>query len=193
MDATPQCSAAPVAKTPGTSLQIKVHVKAYEPCPVHGPLHELCDCEKVLIGEFCKDDDLATKQLAQFIQSLILGSTQTITDTSSATHSVANGTATSAPTILAGTGATAAAVTDVALQTQTEAVAATVNAYSGVGTVGTFTVTGTIIAGAARVYTEVGLRITCATFLYLLCRDIVGSWNVSNGGTLQTTYTFTLG
>jgi hypothetical protein len=173
------------------NMSIKLEIKAYDPCPIHCGVP--CECEKPLVGQICKEDDLATKQFAQFVQALILASTQSITDISSVAHSVANASATTAPTIVAGTGATAATVLDVALQTQTELIAATVNAYSGAGLTGTFTVTGTITAGAARAYVEVGLQVTNATFIYLICRDTFSVLNVSSAGTLAVTYTFTIG
>jgi len=143
-----------------------------------------------ITGERCFDD-LATKQLAQFVQALILASTQTISDTTGTGRSVTNATATSAVTILAGTGTTAAAYNDTALQTQTETVSGTVNAYSGSGTSGSFTVTGTITATADRAYAEVGLRITCGGNTFLLCHDVFSVLNVSNTGTLAVTYTLT--
>ncbi len=168
----------PPPKHPTGMLRVGLDIKAY-------------DRDGNLTGEFHKDNDLMTKQFAQFVQALLLNSTQTITDVSSSTHSVANASATTTPTILAGTNGTAAAVTDVALGAQTETVAGTVNAYSGSGTSGSFTVTGTITAGADRAYQEVGLRVTNAANLYLICRDVFTTLNVSNGGTLAVTYTLT--
>lgn len=148
------------------------------------------DADGNITGERCLDD-LATKQLAQFVQALVLASTQTITDTGGTGRSVANASATTAPTILAGTGSTAAAYNDTALGTQTETVSGTVNAYSGSGTSGSFTVTGTITAGADRAYAEVGLRCTNGGNTFLLCRDVFSVLNVSNTGTLAVTYTLT--
>lgn len=148
------------------------------------------DAEGNLLDERCMDD-LATKQFAQLVQALIFNSTQTIADTSNATHSVANASATTAPTILAGTTGTAATVTDFALGAQTETVAGTVNAYSGSGSSGSFTITGTITATADRAYQEVGLRVTNGGNTYLVCHDTFSTLNVSNTGTLAVTYTLT--
>lgn len=149
------------------------------------------DIDGKLTGEFCKDDDLATKQFAQFVMALMLNSTQTITDTSNATHSVSNASATTTPTILAGTDNTAATVLDYALGAQTETVGATVNSYSGTGSSGSFTVSGTITALANRAYTEVGLRVTNGGNTYLVCRDVFSVLNVSSSGTLAVVYTIT--
>jgi hypothetical protein len=177
----------PECKGPG--IQIKLGVKAYAPCPIHAPAP--CECEKVLTGEVVKDHDLATKQFAQFVMALLLNSTQTINDTTATGRSVANASATTAPTILAGTTATAATVTDTALGAQTETQSGTVNAYSGSGSSGSFTVTGTITAGADRAYTEVGLRVTNGGNTFLICRDTFSTLNVSSSGTLAVTYTLT--
>jgi len=185
---TPACCV-PVDPADRGKICIKLEIKAYDPCPIH--MGVPCECEKVLVGEIVKEDDLATKQFAQFVQALLLNSTQSITDTASVAHSVANASATTAPTILAGTGATAATVLDVALQTQTEFIAATVGAYSGAGLTGNFTVTGTITAAALRAYVEVGLRVTNGGFDYLICRDTFSTLNVSASGTLQVSYTIT--
>lgn len=173
------------------NIKIKVKIEAFEPCPIHGPLHEPCDCPKVSAG-VREQGDLGTAQLAEFIQALILATTETITDTGGTGRSIANATATSAVTIAAGTGTNAATVTDTNMQTQTETVSGTVNAYSGSGSSGSFTVTGTITAGANRAYAEVGLIITCSTHTFLLCHDSFSVLNVSNGGTLAVTYTFTI-
>ena len=170
-------------------MKIHVRVEAFEPCPIHAS--KPCDCPKKSIGVREKDD-LSTQQLAQLVQLNILNTNNTIKDTSNTTHSETANTAASSPTILAGTGTTAAAVTDYTLQTQTETVAATIGSISGwSGTSGTFTVTGTITAGANRAYAEVGLRVTVNTHLYLICHDVFSALNVSNGGTLAVTYTFT--
>lgn len=188
MDAT-TAPAAPHAPAHRGGIDIRLEVEAFAPCPHHAPL--ACSCPKASLGRRCKDGDLATKQFAQLVQALLLNSTQTITDTASATHSVANASATTLPTILAGTTSTAATVTDVALGTQTETVSATVNAYSGSGSSGSFTVTGTITATADRAYAEVGLRVTNGGNTYLICRDTFSTLNVSNTGTLAVTYTLT--
>ena len=169
-------------------MKIKVRLEAFAPCSLHAP--QPCDCQKVSVGVRDKAD-LATKQFAQFVQALLLNSTQTISDTTATGRSIANATATTAPTILAGTTSTAATVTDTALGGQTETIAGTVNAYSGSGSSGSFTVTGTITAGADRAYVEVGLRVTNGGNTFLICRDTFSALNVSNTGTLAVTYTLT--
>lgn len=145
-----------------------------------------------IIGRRKKLHDLATKQFAQLIQLNILNTNETITDTGGTGRSETANAAATVPTILAGTGSTAATVTDNALGTQTETVAATINAYSGSGASGNFTVTGTITATADRAYAEVGLRVTVNTHTYLICRDTFPTLNVSNTGTLAVTYTLTM-
>jgi len=174
-------------------MRIKVRLDARDPCPEHGPLGIACGCMPIRESRQL-DADLATKQFAQFIQANILAASQTIKAEDASTNSIGGAvpTVTSAPTIEAGTTGTAATVVDFALGTQTETVAATVNAYSGSGSSGNFTVTGTIVATADRAYQEVGLRITASTKNYLLCHDTFSTLNVSNTGTLAVTYTITL-
>lgn len=172
------------------AICIKLKVEAFEPCPIHAPAQ--CSCGKVKTGECIKEHDLATAQFAQFVMALMLNSTQTIQDTTNTGRSIANNVAVTTPTIAAGTNATAATVTDVALGTPTETIGATVNAYSGSGSSGSFTVTGTITAGSARAYAEVGLEITNAAHVFLICHDTFSVLNVSSGGTLAVTYTITL-
>ncbi len=140
---------------------------------------------------YVKEYDLATKQLAQFLMALVFNSTQTISDTGGTGRSIANATAVTAPTVLAGTGSTSATVSDTALGTQTETVAGTVTSYSAGTTTGTFTITGTITAGADRAYAEIGCRVTSGGDTFLVCRDVISTTNVSNTGTLAVTYTFT--
>lgn len=134
-------------------------------------------------------DALATKQFAQLVQLNILDTAETVTDTTGTGNALTVNNAATAPTIAAGTGTTAATVTDHVLQTQTETVAATINAYSGSGSSGNFTVTGTITAGANRAYAEVGLLVTVNTKTYLICHDSFSTLNVSSSGTLSVTYT----
>jgi hypothetical protein len=141
--------------------------------------------------EVIERDALATKQFAQLVQLNILDTAETVTDTTGTGDALSVNSAATAPTILAGTGTTAATVTDNAMQTQTESVAATINAYSGSGSSGSFTVIGTVTAGAARAYAEVGLQVTVATKTFLICHDSFSVLNVSNGGTLAVTYTLT--
>lgn len=171
-----------------SGIRVRLELEGFDPCIHHAPLP--CSCKKKSVGKRCKEHDLATKQLGQLIQLNILATNETIKDTSAANNAETANTAASAPTILAGTGGSAATVIDNALGTQTETQAATINAWSGTGSSGTFTVTGTITAGADRAYIEVGLRVTVNAHLYLVCRDAFTTLNVSNTGTLATTYTF---
>lgn len=176
----------------GFNMCVNARIEAYPPCPVHAPAGETCTCMHTpenLLGVRDLEADLTTKQLAQFIQCNILASGQTVKAEDASTNSIGGATpvTTSAPTIEAGTGGGAAAFTDFTLATSTETVSATVNAISS----NTFTVTGTITAGASRAYTEVGLNVTAGAKVYLLCHDTFTALNVSNGGTLAVTYTFT--
>jgi hypothetical protein len=170
-------------------VKCRVTVIARDPCRKHYP--EPCTCEKPLVGVYDNPADLFTQQYAQLTQLNIFDTAETIRDTSNATHAETANTACTAVTIYAGTGSTTVTVTDFALQTPTENVAGTVNAYSGSGASGSFTITGTITAGAARTYAEVGLQVTCNTHLYLVCHDNIGPFTVSSGGTLAVTYTMT--
>lgn len=137
-----------------------------------------------------KRDALATKQFAQLNQLGMFATNQTIKDTGGVSNSETTAATTgSSPTIAAGTTGTTAAVTDFALGAETETVAATINAYSGSGTSGSFTITGTITAGAARAYAEVGIKVTVNAHVYLVCHDTFSVLNVSSGGTLAVTYT----
>lgn len=139
-----------------------------------------------------KRDALATKQFAQLVQLGILATNETIKDTGGTSNSETTAATTgSAPTVVAGTSGTAATVSDFVLGTQTESQAGTINAYSGSGSSGSFTVTATITAGAARAYQEVGLVVTVNAHTYLICRDTFTTLNVSSGGTLSVTYTLT--
>lgn len=159
-------------------------------CRITGLRIEARDKDGNLTGVI-ERDALATKQFAQLVQLNILDTAETITDTTGTGNALTVNNAATAPTIAAGTGTTAATVTDHVLQTQTETVAGTINAYSGSGASGTFTVTGTITAGANRAYAEVGLLVTVGAKTYLICHDSFSVLNVSTSGTLQVSYTLT--
>lgn len=154
---------------------------------------EARDPEGNLTGVREGPTNLLTNQFPAFVQSFLLATTpntnpKRVSDGAATAISGAN----SAPTGRAGTNATAAAVTDFKLGTETETAAATVNANPTTGTTsGTFTITYTVTAGADRAYTEVGVTITNNTNLYLLCHDVFTALNVSNTGTLAVTYTWT--
>jgi hypothetical protein len=139
------------------------------------------------VGVEEKEHDLTTKQFANFIICNLLAGSATITDITNTGRSVAANTACTAPTIQAGTTGTAAAFTDYALGAETETVSATIGSISS----NTFTVTGTITATASRAYQEVGLVVTCSSHTFLITHDTFSTLNVSNGGTLAVTYTFT--
>jgi hypothetical protein len=149
---------------------------------------EVRDPDGNLIG-IDEKPDITTKQFAQLVQLGMLATAETITDTANATHNETTAATTgSSPKIYAGTGTTAVVFADYALATPTENVAATVNALSS----NAFTVTGTITAGSNRAYGEVGLQTTVNGHNYLIAHDLTSQvWNVSSGGTLAVTYTFT--
>lgn len=150
-----------------------------------------------ITGTYCNEDDLFTKQFAQMTQLNIFNTAETITTTSNVAEALTVNNAATAPTIVAGTGTTAAAVTDYNLQSQSSgtsgSVAATINAYSGSGTSGHYTITGTITnsSGGNITYSEVGLEVTVATYVFLLTHDVFTGLVVSNLGTLAVTYTLT--
>jgi creatinine amidohydrolase/Fe(II)-dependent formamide hydrolase-like protein len=162
---------------------------------LRGSLHiEARDADGNITGEWC-DDDLTTKQLAQLIMANILDTapgSSAMTDTSGSTHTVTVNSAATLPLIAAGTSGTTATVADHALGTQTETVTAvTSTTFTGSGSSGTVMVTGTITAGSARAYQEVGIEVTVGSNIYLLTHDTFTTLNVSSGGTLAVTYMFT--
>lgn len=109
-------------------------------------------------------DDLVTAQGAAFLISNVLDTAQSIQDTSNTARAIGANTATGTIQIVAGTGTTAAAVTDYNLQAQSSGtsgyVAASVGNPTESGTSGSFTVTGTITnsSGASITYSEVGVE-----------------------------------
>lgn len=175
-------------------FRIWLSIKAYEPCRfVHHRGRE-CGCKKKLTGVREGPANLLTNGFAALVQANILNNAPSnqIKDTGGTLRSITANTATSSLTGQAGTTGTAAAVTDNVLGAVTETATPTVNANPNTGTTsGTFTVTFTITAGADRAYAEVGLIVTKATFIFLLCHDTFTALNVSNTGTLAVTYTFT--
>jgi hypothetical protein len=171
--------------------RIHLDVRAYAPCR-HAAHHgRMCRCRKRLVGQRVGPANLCTNVFANFVRANLLNTSTSIPDTGNTGRTILNS-ATSAVTMCAGTGGTAATVADVDLQTQTETeTPVTVNAVSGSGSSGTFTVTATITAGADRAYQEVGLKLTAATFTFLVTHDTFSTLNVSSSGTLAVTYTFT--
>ena len=184
-----RAAVAACSKTDGRGcMRVNLFIEARNPCPHHHP--EPCDCEKPLVGVVCKDD-ITVKQLAQLIMANILdtapGSTAMldITDTG---RTVTVNSASTLPLIAAGTSGTAANFADYKLGTQTETVTAVTSpTFSS----NTFSVTGTITAGSARAYQEVGMECTVGGNIFLLTHDTFATLNVSSGGTLGVTYTFT--
>lgn len=140
-----------------------------------------------------RETDMALKQLAQLIQLNILDTAVTITDEGNTGRALSVNNAATLPRILAGIGLTAAAWTDYKMQTFTDdanhRVAATIGAVGS----GTFTISGVITNGSGGdiAYSEVGIDITVATYLFLLAHDVGSAYTVSNGGTLTVNYTAT--
>jgi hypothetical protein len=198
--------------------RLRLTIRAYDPCPFEWsdqrhalarfwrraqqlnparPAHlcDVCGTLRVLIAEREGPANLLTNVYAKLVQAGLLGTAQTITDTGSTGRAVTNalnGGIVAASTLLcAGTGATAATVADVNMQTQTESVAnPTVNAVSGSGSTGTYTITGTITATADRAYVESGIKVQTTTnsWVFLLAHDSFAALNVSSTGTLSLTY-----
>ena len=197
-------------------VRTRLEVTVYEPCSKHKhwvvrshipkkvPLStQYCGCAPIISGHSVKEDDLMTGQWAQIAMATILASTQTVRDTSNATHSVAAGATASTVMIYAGLGTTTPAVQDYVLtspQTDTPAgtgkIAGTVSAATESGASGSFTVTGTITngTGANITYTEIGVSCTIATYIYLLSHDLINTtvgYVVSPSGTMACTLTVT--
>ena len=150
-----------------------------------------------VIYEF-EQQDLGTKQFAQLCQLNILDTAETITDTSNTGRALTVNNAAIVPTIIAGTGTTTPTVLDYNLTTPTAGasgtVAATINAYSGSGASGNFTVTGTITnsSGSSITYAEVGITVTVATYVFLITHDTFTGVAIPNTGLLGITYTCTV-
>lgn len=156
------------------------------------------DADGTETGHYSNEFDLETQAFAQFVLANLFATAQTISDTGGTGRSIGANSAVSAPVVVAGTSTTAAQVTDTNLGAQSAGGAgsqtAVMGAYSGSGTSGSFTVTATITngSGGAITYGEVGLKITAATFTFLIARDILSpTIPVSNTGTLAVTYTLT--
>jgi hypothetical protein len=181
------------SQPPRGNMSVKLHVEAFEPCPIHAP--NPCDCPKKSVGSVCKDNDLVTNQFFDLVCLEMLAVTPvSVKDTAGTTNSeTSSATIGSAPKIYAGTGTTTADVSDNKLQTPTENVAATVGTPpSGSGASGSLTITGTVTAGALRAYTEVGLQVTVNGHNYLVLHDVFSpALTVSSGGTLATSYIVT--
>jgi len=175
-------------------FRVWLTVRAYAPCKRHAP--HPCHCRKRLTGLREGPANLLTNQFAGFVRAGIFGTTTTVTDTGTTGRSITNalngGVNAASTLITSGTGAAAATVADIAMQTATETVVAGApSAITGSGATGSFTIAGTITATAARAYTECGIQITTTTntWNFLVAHDTYTTLNVSNTGTLAVTYT----
>jgi hypothetical protein len=155
------------------------------------------DINGLITGVYDNPYDIGVKALAQFLQSNIFDTAETITDVTNTGRSISANSASTAIYINAGTGTTAAAFTDYKLTT-TSSTYNSNGSYSQAGTVNaissnTFTITATITnnSGSTIAYSEVGLSNTAATYQFLLSHDVFTALNVSNNGTLAVTYTLT--
>ncbi len=155
---------------PNPTMRLKLKVVAYEPCENKEHWGKPCDRQKKVSGTYENVDDLFTAAFAAFVQANIMNSNANpnVKDTGGTSRAINANSAVSALTIVAGTGTTAAAVSDNALQ-------------------GTITNT----SGASIAYSEVGITVTAATFVFLIAHDVFTALNVSKNGTLQVTYTAT--
>ena len=192
-----------MSKASGRST-ITLDVKVYAPCRKHvGKSTQFCGCKPKITAQGHKEHDLKTTQYARLEMAGVFAESQTVKDTSAATHTVAAGFTASAPTIATGTGSTTPAVGDYVIQTPvtdtpagTGKIAATVGSYTPGTTTGAFVITGTITNGSAGdiTYKEIGIEVTIATFVYLVLHDLVNGatgYLVSIGGTMACTYTIT--
>jgi hypothetical protein len=143
--------------------------------------------------------DPATQQMAQIFQALFLNTAQSssVKDTGGTSRSVAAQAAASAPTVVAGSGGTTAAVTDYKLGFQVSgnqgSQPATPGSISGwSGSTGSFTITANMAAPSSGtiVYTEVGITITIGGYVFLIARYYYSSgWSVGTTNYLAITYT----
>jgi|ERR1043166_744112 hypothetical protein len=176
--------------------RIDLNVHAYDPCRHKRHWGRECGCKKKLVGMREGPANLCTNVFANLVRVGLMGTNTTVTDATGTGRALTKTLDGGVNSMLgcAGTGGTAATVADTNMQTQTETQSSvTVNTVSGSGASGTFTVTFTITATADRAYTEVGLKAitTTTSWNFLLTHDSFSVLNVSNSGTLATTYTFT--
>jgi hypothetical protein len=171
------------------TVSCKARIEGRNPCPHHYPAP--CNCEKPLVGIVDLDSDIFLQQFGQLVLNNIFNTAETVLDGGNTGQALSANSATSVVTICAGTGVTAAQHTDHTLQTETETIAGVMSSYTAGSSSGSFTITGTITAGALRAYTEVGVKLTSATFVFYMCHDVFSVLNVSSGGTLAVTYTLT--
>jgi len=189
------------ARAPSISLHVKV--VAYEPCARHAPAP--CDCPDKVVSKlpdgspavYEHDTDLGTTVLLGLLSANLLDTGQNVLDTTGTSRSVSANSAVSSPTIVAGTGSTAAAVSDTNLQSQSSGSSGSQAIASVVVSGATITISATITNGSAGTiaYDEVGIVVTVGGHTFLLAHDAPltgGPFNVSVGGTLAVTYTGTV-
>jgi hypothetical protein len=182
-------------------IKVKVEVTAYAPCPIHlGKSTQFCGCLPIVTGHSVDEYDLETTAFMQLVMTNILaGGSQSIKDTGGTSRTIANNSAASALTIVAGSGTTTPTVADYALASPIAGASGyttsvTVGSLSESGSSGSCTVTGTIsnTSGGNLTYGEIGLEVTVSTYVFLICHDLTNGasgYVVSNNGTLACTYT----
>jgi hypothetical protein len=174
---------------PGGNCRVTLNIKHFAP---HKPRRRLRHvCPKKLVETRCKEDDMLLQNWAKIVLCNVFDTAETMTDTSGGSHSVSVNSAATVPTIRAGLSGTTPTAADTVLGTPEESAAATMSAVSGSGSSCSFTGQATITATALRAYQECGFEITVGGNIYLIAHDVFSTLNVSNGGTLQVTYTFT--
>jgi hypothetical protein len=185
------------------TIRLKIRVVAYEPCVRHAPMPCSCPDKKVVRlpnGQPAVHDnevDLGTTVLLGIFSCNVIGTGQTVNDTTATGRALAANSAVSAASVVAGTGSTPAAVGDTNLQAQSASTSGVQAITSCVVSGSTITIVGTITngSGSTIAYDEVGLIVTVGGHTFLLAHDAPltgGPFNVSNGGTLQITYTGTI-
>jgi hypothetical protein len=190
--------------TIGAGFKFALHVEARNCCPAH-PDHiskgvncEICGEERPLVGVHDNQLDLGTIQLLWLMMNNLLDTAASaVPDTANVSRSLSVNSAATVPQIVAGTGTTAAAVSDYKLQTQATTTSGYVTAVTANPSGSTMVITGTITntSGGTLAYDEVGIYITVATWVFMLAHDAPltgGPFNVSNNGTLAVTYTATV-
>ena len=159
-------------------------------------------CPEMILDEsqyFVDDVHGGTVQLSQLMCANLFATTQTtvVKDTSNTARTVSANSATSVIQIVAGTAGTTAAVTDYQLNTQSAstqgAQTATVSAVNTSTDVFTLTANMAAPGSGSIVYKEVGIYLTCATYVFCVARDYNGGgWSVDTTHYLAVTYTVTI-
>lgn len=176
----------PKRKKEKGEIGVRVRVEAYDPCPIHAPTP--CDCPKKCVGVVEKGD-ICLKQLAQVMQLNLFATGNTIKDTSGSTHVETSNSASSTIKIAAGTGITSPAWDDFKLAGPADTPGtAIIGAISGGGTNSTFNITGSVVAGASRAYSEIGLQVVINGHTYMVFRDTFTPLNVASSGQINVVY-----